>query len=225
MPYGPSHLVLIGLIVAGAIGFGVVGRRVRDPVRLARGFTAVMVAFLLPMQVWFLLPGQWDLAHSLPLQLCDLAWVVAACALWTRRRWACALTYYWGLTLTPQAMITPALRAPDFPSPQFLDFWGEHLLVVWAAVLLTWGIGVRPDWWGYRVSVAVTACWGLLMLGFNTWAGTDYGFVNRKPDNPSLLDLFGGWPWYLAVEVAVGMAAWALLTWPWTRRHGMAKSC
>jgi uncharacterized membrane protein YwaF len=27
----------------------------------------------------------------------------------------------------------------------------------------------------------------------------------------------GGWPWYLGVELVVGLAVWALLTWPWTR--------
>ncbi|MER7014155.1 hypothetical protein ABT324_22265 [Saccharopolyspora sp. NPDC000359] len=58
---------------------------------------------------------------------------------------------------------------------------------------------------------------GVAALAFNSWTGTNYGFVNRKPDNPSLLNLMGGWPWYLAVAAVVGMVAWALLTWPWTR--------
>lgn len=40
----------------------------------------------------------------------------------------------------------------------------------------------------------ITPVWGLVMLAFNAWFGTNYGFVLDKPDNPSLLDLFGGWP-------------------------------
>ena len=40
--------------------------------------------------------------------------------------------------------------------------------------------------------------------------------MNRKPDNPSVLDFMGGWPWYLGVELAIGLTVWALLTWPWT---------
>jgi uncharacterized membrane protein YwaF len=55
------------------------------------------------------------------------------------------------------------------------------------------------------------------MLGFNAVAGTNYAFVSRRPDNPSLLDFMGEWPWYLGVELVVGVAGWALLTWPWTR--------
>ena len=47
--------------------------------------------------------------------------MVAVIALWTRAHWATALTYYWGLTLNPQAILTPALDSPDFPHIDFID--------------------------------------------------------------------------------------------------------
>ncbi|MDI2027384.1 TIGR02206 family membrane protein [Saccharopolyspora sp. TS4A08] len=219
--YGASHWVLMGLIVVGSVVLVVFGRGLsRDGAeRWCRGFALVVVGFNLPLLAYRLTPGAWDLFNSLPLHLCDLAWVVAGWALWTRASTPHALLYFWGLTLTPQAIITPALDAPDFPHVDFVEFWGQHLLVIWAAAFLTWGIGLRPTWRGYWVSVGVTVAWGVLMLGFNAIAGTNYGFVSSKPNNPSLLDLMGGWPTYLAVELVVGMAAWALLTWPWTRRR------
>ena len=88
--------------------------------------------------------------------------------------------------------------------------------MVWATVYLTWWVGMRPNW-GFAFAATVTVGWGLVILGFNEVAGTNYMFVSGKPDNPSLLDFMGEWPWYLGVELAVGLAAWALLTWPWTR--------
>ncbi|MEB3367528.1 YwaF family protein [Saccharopolyspora mangrovi] len=217
--YGLSHWVLLVLIVAGSVLLVVLGRGLRgDGVeRWCRAFAVVVLAFNVPLLVFRLMPGEWDVTESLPLHLCDLAWMVAAWALWTRRVTPHALLYFWGLTLTPQAIITPALDSPDFPHVNFIEFWGQHLLVIWAAAFLTWGIGMRPDWRGYWVSGGVTVTWGLAMLVFNEAAGTNYGFVSSKPENPSLLDLMGGWPTYLAVELVVGMAAWALLTWPWTR--------
>ncbi|TDD38308.1 YwaF family protein [Saccharopolyspora elongata] len=220
VPYGPSHWVLMALIVVGSVTVAAFGRRQRgsrSAVLFTRGFALVVLAFGVATLTYRLLPAQWDIVESLPLHLCDLAWIVAAFALWTQRPQACALLYYWGLTLTPQAIITPALDAPDFPSPDFIEFWGQHLMVIWAAAYLTWGAGVRPTWRGYWFAAAVTVSWGAAMLVFNAWAGTNYGFVSAKPDNPSLLDVMGGWPWYLGVEVVVGLAAWALLTWPWTR--------
>ena len=220
--YGPSHWALIALIVVGSVVLVVLGRRLgaARAARWCRVFALLVLGFNVPLLAYRLTPAQWEVANSLPLHLCDLAWAVGAWALWTRGRAPHAMLYFWGLTLTPQAMITPALDSPDFPHLDFIEFWGQHLLVIWAAAFLTWGVGLRPDWRVYRLAVAVTVVWGLAMLAFNAAFGTNYGFVSSKPDNPSLLDLMGGWPWYLAVELVVGVAAWALLTWPWTRRQG-----
>ncbi|MEY8038228.1 TIGR02206 family membrane protein [Saccharopolyspora cebuensis] len=223
VPYGPTHWAALGLGAVGAVVLVLVGRRLRGrraEVRFRRGFAVLILAFQVPVEVRRLLPGQFDLHDSLPLQLSDLAWIAAAYALWSGRWWACALTYYWGLTLTPQAVFTPALDAPDFPHLAFLEFWVLHLVLPWAAIHLTWGAGVRPDWRGLRVAVATTAAWAVLVLGFNAWSGTNYGFLNRKPDNPSLLDLLGPWPGYLVVELVLVVLGWALITWPWTRRRG-----
>jgi hypothetical integral membrane protein (TIGR02206 family) len=155
--------------------------------------------------------------YSVPLQLTDLATVVAAYALWSHKQWAYALTYYWGLVLSTQALISPALQSPDFQHYQFLAFWAIHMLVVWAAIYLTWGLGMRPDWRSFRIAVAVTAAWAAITFTFNTFAGTNYGFVNRKPSTASLLDVMGPWPWYVFVGAALILIVWALMTWPWER--------
>jgi hypothetical integral membrane protein (TIGR02206 family) len=218
--YGASHWAVLLLFAAGVLVLAWLGGRYRGtPVvrPLGRVFAVVLVAFHVPILIYDLTPARFDIANSLPLHISDLAWMAAAYALWSGRPWAYALTYYWGLTLAPQALITPALDAPGFPSVDFVSFWGQHLLVVWAAVYLTWWAGMRPDWRSFAFAAAVTVGWGLVMLGFNELAGTNYLFVSTKPDNPSLLDLMGGWPWYLGVELVVGLAVWALLTWPWTR--------
>lgn len=221
--YGSAHWTVVALLAAGALLLILLGRghRGTDAAgRLARWFAVAIVVFQLPLLVSGLMEPRWNIDGSLPFHLCDLAWMTAAYALWSRREWAFALTYYWGLTLTPQALITPALRTVDFPHPEFIEFWGQHCLVLWAAIYLTWWIGMRPNWRCYRIAVATTFTWAVLMLVFNSWAGTNYGYVSSKPANPSLLDLMGGWPWYLAVELVVGLMAWALVTWPWTRSRG-----
>jgi hypothetical integral membrane protein (TIGR02206 family) len=218
--YGASHWAVLILLAAGAAVLAWSGARysgTRTAWAVGRVFAVVLVAFHVPILIYDLSPARFDIEHSLPLQISDLAWMAAAYALWFRRQWAYALTYYWGLTLVPQALITPALEAPEFPSIDFVSFWGQHLLVLWATVYLTWWLGMRPNWRSFAFAATVTVGWGLVMLGFNRVVGTNYLFVSRKPDNPSLLDFMGEWPWYLGVELVVGLAAWALLTWPWTR--------
>ncbi|QNF93253.1 TIGR02206 family membrane protein [Janibacter indicus] len=216
---GTSHLAMIGICLVGLPLMVLLGRLARaHPQPVARGFALVLVAAVLPLQVLDHLPGNFQLGVSLPLQLCDLAALVAVIALWTRNHTAICVTYLWGLLLTPQALVTPALAA-DFPDPRFVVFWAMHILVVWAAVFLTFGLGHRPDWSGYRRTVALTATWMLVLYPLNLLLGTNYGFVNGKPGTGSLLDLLGPWPVYLAVEVVIVALVWALMTWPWTRQH------
>lgn len=216
--YGTSHQVAVVVLLVGAVALVRFGRthgvRARD--RLGRALAVALLVITVPLQLLYFTPGYWDLERTLPLQLCDLAWMAAAYALWTHRRWAVALTYYWGLTLTPQAVITPDLAA-EFPDPVFLLFWAMHLLVVWAAVYLTWGLRLSPDWGSYRIAVAGTAAWAVSVFGFNRLADTNYGYLNAKPSSASILDLLGDWPWYVLAEVLIITTVWAVLTWPWTR--------
>ena len=92
------------------------------------------------------------------------------------------------------------MRSPDFPHYQFLGFWAIHLLVVWAAVYLTWGRRMRPQWRSYRIAILVTLMWAAFTFTFNSIAGTDYGFLNEKPATASLLDLLGPWPVYIYIH-------------------------
>ncbi|KUH97764.1 hypothetical protein AU190_13495 [Mycolicibacterium acapulense] len=218
-PYGPSYWGAIAVFVVGAAVLVWAGGRQTDAQaqrwgRVLGGLTALIYGAIL---VYNLAPP--TLAGSVPLQLTDLATVVAAYALWSQRQWAYALTYYWGLVLSVQALISPVLRGPDFPHYRFLAFYAIHLLVVWAAIYLTWGRGMRPHWRDYRLAVAVTSAWAAVTVVFNRIADTNYGFTNYKPETASALDILGPWPVYIVSTAALVFAVWALMTWPWVRRR------
>ncbi|HEY4007129.1 MAG TPA: TIGR02206 family membrane protein [Pseudonocardia sp.] len=217
--YGPSHWVVLAVSVFGAAGLVALGRRAETrSSRWCGHLLGVLITVLnVGIELWRFRPAQ--LAQTLPLQLSDLAPYVSAYALWSRRQWAVSLTYYWCLTLSTQALMTPVLSGPDFPSVTFLAFFGDHVLVVWAAVFLTWGLRRSPSWHGYRVTVVVTVCWAAAMFPLNASAGTNYGFLNRKPGTRSLLDLLGPWPWYLIPETVLVLGVWALMTLPWQRHR------
>ncbi len=219
-PYGTSHLAVTVLLLVGAVLLVPVGRarrRLGDADVSGKVFAVAMAAFTVPLQALSLVRTDWDVQRSLPLQLCDLAAIVAVYALWTRSRWAVALTYFWGLPLTTQAVATPDLST-GFPDPVFVLFWGMHLLVVWAAVYLTWGLGVVPGWREYGRTVAITLVWAVGVFAFNAWSGANYGYLNEKPGAASILDLLGDWPVYVLAEAVIILAVWALMTWPWVRR-------
>ena len=211
-PYGASHVAVLAVLAVGVAAIALWGRRTTP--RAERAFAAVIVAVALPLQLLQFTPSEWNFHTSLPLQLCVWAWLVAALALWTRWRLAATITYLWGLTLTTQGIATPDL-ATAFPGLRWWMFWAMHLLIVWAAVHLIWGMRIRPNWRAYGQAVAITLAWLASTFVFNVAAGTNYGYLNGKPDGASVLDLLGPWPWYVGVEIAVVTGVWALLVWPW----------
>ena len=80
----------------------------------------IVAAFIVALVYKLIRP---NLDTSVPLQLCDVAELTAAYALWSQRHWAFVLTYYWGLVLSSQALITPDIGTPEearlFPPPSF----------------------------------------------------------------------------------------------------------
>jgi hypothetical integral membrane protein (TIGR02206 family) len=222
--FGPEHLVVLVAFALGCAAAFVLGRRLRPhaAVTFERTAGVVILATCGPFEIadWAHGAEQWR--TNLPVQICDLAWLVAGVALLTRRpRWS-ALLYYWGLTLCLQGVLTPDLDQV-FPDPLFFGFWFRHLAPVWAAVYL---IGARagPSWRGYRFAVTLTAAWAATMLTLNAASGSNYGFLNAKPASHSLLDFLGPWPWYVAVEMVLIVSVWALITWPWNRRPGSGRA-
>ncbi len=219
--YGLSHWLVLVVFAVGAALVVVVGRKHRSTAgarRFSRAFAVTIFALSVADLLYEMVPP--SIERSVPLHISDLVPLVAAYALFSHRQWAYTLTYYWGLVLSSQALVSPALTGPDFPHVNFLFFWGAHVLVVWAAIYLTWGVGMRTDWRGYRTTVAVTAAWAAVTMTVNVAADTNYGFLNRKSETVSVLDLLGPWPVYLLAVAALLLAVWALMTWPWTRVPG-----
>jgi hypothetical integral membrane protein (TIGR02206 family) len=217
--WGPSHLVVLGVFAVGVVVLLAVGPLVRGrPVERPLAVTLAVgnIVFGLIGTVTEFGDGG-RVEGNLPLQLCDFAWVPVAWALLTRHPLALALTYFWGLTLSLQAMAQPTLDEA-FPDPNFFAFWGKHVLLVWGAVFATLTLRQGPDWRGYRQAVLWTAGWVAVAMSVNGLLDTNYGYFNAKPDG-TVLDYLGAWPWYVLAEVAIVAGVWALITLPWVRRR------
>jgi hypothetical integral membrane protein (TIGR02206 family) len=213
--YSPSHLVVLAIFAAGTLGLLVAGPRVRGrtaerPLTLA--LAVANLVFGVASTITALVP--FSVKDSLPLQICDLAWVFVAWALLTLRPLPTALTYYWGLTLSLQALVQPTLTEP-FPDVEFFVFWGKHVLIVWGAVYLTLALRHGPDWSAYRLAVGWTFGWLVVVLGLNVLLDANYGYVNGKPSEATVLDVLGPWPVYVVAEMAIVAVGWALITLPW----------
>ena len=94
--YGSSHLAVLAVFAVGVVVVVMAGRRLSgQPAEqtVRRAFAIVLLCVTIPLQILQLTPGEWNVQTSLPFQLCDLAWMFAAHALWTRHRLSATITY------------------------------------------------------------------------------------------------------------------------------------
>jgi hypothetical integral membrane protein (TIGR02206 family) len=152
----------------------------------------------------------------LPLELCDAALVLTVVTLVAPRRATAEVVYFWAVSGTLLAMLTPEL-AWSFPRWEFIVFFGLHGLVFVAAAVLVFGLGLRPRPGAPLRVWGITAAWaafvGLVDLAF----GTNYMYLRRKPLVATPLDWMGPWPVYIGVGAAVALALFLLLGLPFRR--------
>jgi hypothetical integral membrane protein (TIGR02206 family) len=154
--------------------------------------------------------GNFDWGFDLPLHLSDVVAIFAPVALWTLRPLLVEVLYFWALTASLQAVITPDVHE-TVPSVFFFTYFATHCGAVVAACLVVFGLHrpVRPGavWRAFAVTLGMAAVAGT----GDVITGGNYMFLRAKPDQPSLLDEMGPWPLYIASAAALALVLFALL--------------
>jgi len=149
--------------------------------------------------------GTWTIRYDLPLQLTDAISAAAILALWTRRMLAVELVYFWSLTASLQAMLTPDLYQ-TFPSVYYFTYFAYHIGAIAGGCFLVLGCRLYPRPGAiWRVYAATLAFAGVAALG-DVITGGNYMFLSEKPEYSSLLNVMGPWPWYIASTVVLALA-------------------
>jgi hypothetical integral membrane protein (TIGR02206 family) len=156
--------------------------------------------------------GSWSVQYTLPLQLTDAVTAAAIVALWTRRTLFIELTYFWALTASLQATVTPDL-GQSFPSIFYFTYFTYHVGAVVAACLLVFGLGLRPRPGAAWRTFALTLCFAAAVGIADVITGGNYMYLRTKPAHNSLLNVMGPWPWYIASTAALGLAMLLALQW------------
>jgi hypothetical integral membrane protein (TIGR02206 family) len=188
-----------------------------------RALAVALLGSVLAYQVVVALRGSYEADFDLPLHLTDAATLVAALALWNPRPLLFELTYFWGLTASLQAVLTPALQANvGFTSFFYWHYFFTHSGVVVAALLLAFGLGLTPRPGAVRRVFFATAAWAAVAAAGNALTGGNYMFLRKRPETASLLDLMGPWPWYIFGAALLALVLFALLDLPFSRRRSAA---
>jgi hypothetical integral membrane protein (TIGR02206 family) len=148
--------------------------------------------------------GTWTIRYDLPLQLTDAISVTAIVALWTRSATAVELVYYWSLTASLQATLTPDL-SQSFPSVYYFTYFVYHVGAIVGACFLVLGCRLYPRPGAVRRVYAATFAFSLAAAVGDLLTGGNYMFLREKPEYSSLLDVMGPWPWYIASTAVLAL--------------------
>jgi hypothetical integral membrane protein (TIGR02206 family) len=203
--FGPAHLSAVALAFLVPIMLAGLVRSANNP-RLADIVRWLFAAELMATYIlwyWLLYSRGWmAVGNLLPMHLCDWAAIAAFVTLIWPNQKSYELAYFWALSATLQATLTPQL-AFDFPDWRFVVFFGFHCGVIAAVLFLTLGTKLRPHLASIPRVVAWTLVYGVA-AGLVDWAfDVNFGFLRAKSTEPSVLDLLSPWPWYIAELVPI----------------------
>ena len=211
--WSDEHIAALVATAVGAALLVAVARRRGDAwaVPLGRGLAVAILAGYLCEQLTYALRGEWTAEVNLPLHLTDAVTFASIAALWRPDSpLLVELVYFWALSASLQAVLTPDL-GETFPDVLFFTYFVTHSGAVAAACLLVFGARrvPRPDavWRVY----ALTAAFAALAAVGTLLTGGNYMFLRRKPAHGSLLDLMGPWPLYILVAAALGLVMFVAL--------------
>jgi len=215
--FGPVHLLILGAVVLLAAGLAVIQRKLLPGTKVLRlGLAVTLLADSVVFYGYQITHGQLTFPDHLPLELCDASLCLVVIALFTLNRAVYDLAYYGALAGATMALLTPNLWEP-FPSFGTVQFFVAHGLIVAGALYLVWSKLVRPrpgsvlrDLLGINVFAAFVGTFDVIFK-------TDYMYLRAKPQNASLLDYLGPWPWYLVAAELVALIVFGLLYVPFRK--------
>jgi len=72
----------------------------------------------------------------------------------------------------------------------------------------------RPTWKSMLRTLLAINLYAIPVFILNLLIGSNYLFINRPPDTPSLIDVLGPWPWYLLSLEALAIGIFLILYLP-----------
>jgi hypothetical integral membrane protein (TIGR02206 family) len=210
--FSTAHLAALAVLAVGVVA-AVVGPRLHPGGWLrwpARALAAIIFVGWAGEYVADVIQGIWTVRYSLPLQLTDAVSLTAIVALLTQAQLMIELLYFWSLSASLQAILTPDLGS-TFPSVFYFTYFTYHIASVVATALLVFGCRLYPRRRALWLVFGITLAWAALAGLGDVLTHGNYMYLHFKPVHHSLLDDLGPWPWYIASAAAVGLGLFVIL--------------
>jgi hypothetical integral membrane protein (TIGR02206 family) len=218
--FGTPHLLTVLVLAFFAWAFLRVGMRAadQDKAGMRVGLALFLMALELATNAWWAYHGAWTLQYMLPLQLCTLMTWVMGFAFVTDTRRLYPLIYFLGVGGAIQAIITPDAGVFGYPHFRFFDAMLSHAGLVLGGLWIVVVERVRPSARSLGETLLALNAYALLIYFVNRGLGSNYLYVNAKPEIASVMDFMPGWPWYVPILELMALALFSALYLPFYRR-------
>ncbi|MDV2583018.1 YwaF family protein [Alkalibacillus haloalkaliphilus] len=206
--FGLPHIAMLFLTFVVAIYIFYNRNKIREHSTIAWTYSLVAILILgeVTFHVWYFVHGEWDMTVNLPLQLSSISMYLCAAMLLTKDYRMFEVAFFVSMTGALIAMITPELFF-GYPHMRFFQFFISHMAIVLACLYMLWVERFKPTFRSVLRAFIALNIIAFVVWNINNVLGSNYMFLNGKPNSATFIDYLGPYPWYiLSLEViAIGL--------------------
>jgi len=212
--FSTSHIVMIIFYFIILIALLYIYKKILARPFLLNTIRWSLAGFLLLLeityQIWMVVNDMWHPSHSLPLQICSIAVILAIIALATLNKNMIIITFFVGFIPAGLTIITPELTF-DFPHYRFWDFFLHHIILSCVSLYLVLVYKVRVTFKTTLAAFGVLLLYALVIGAFiNPMFGGNYLFLSDSPENETLINFLGTGGIYIVNLVIVGFVVFMI---------------
>ncbi len=199
VPFGSEHyLILLGILIFGV--YFIYSGKYRWEKKQKRNYAIILAGAMAFTQLFKMFVrmylGNYDQTTDLPFHLCSSMPFVLMYIYYTEKRNVWAIFFFWMMAGTSQALFTGTIK-DVLPHYESIRYWLVHggcvILSIYGFVVYGW----RLKFTDVLKSCLAMNVAALFVYPINIWLGSNYFFLNGKPDGKTLYNLLPEWPTYI----------------------------
>jgi hypothetical integral membrane protein (TIGR02206 family) len=197
--FGATHLAVLGLLLIGVLYIWFILPKLSSSFQnLNRNIILVgLVLQFILFHAWHLYFHDYDITRFLPFHLCTISVVLLVYTLAFNNKFINKLVLFWSPVSALLAIVLPDMSASEnFPSFRFMEFFGSHVLIIWAVVFIFRIQKVTVDFKDYLFSEMTLLASLPFVYILNLLIGSNYMYLMRKT-NGGQMDFLPKEPWHI----------------------------
>jgi len=153
--------------------------------------------------------------EAFPLHMCDLSAFAIAYYLCKREKIFFNCAFFWGIGGATMALLTPDVDFA-FPNAVFVPFFYAHSLILLGVFFSVISLKQRPYLNDVHkvIGISLVLMIFIYLANFVLGDGANFWYLNAKPDNATIMNLFPDPPYHILVTIPVAIALFYIIYLP-----------